>query len=394
MSFQKAFAHIKEEAQKIQITPPEFGSPVLIKMRDLSLKNDFILFGCGIVGKYNARWLRSLNARIAGVCDSNKTGVFAETGQEIMSPQMLREKYPDAIILIASGKYIPEIKEMLKQLGFSDSQIYICDVTSQFMKRPLNLDEFMDKHYSGFEWAYSQLTDDSSREALLASIRSNLLYLPMTINTSSPEYYERGIIELKDGEVFIDVGAHVGETVLQFIMEAKQANIHNWKAYAFEADAKKYEDIERNVSEYIESVEIVPKGLWSEDTELDFVYRTSEVTSGTFLINDMERNAFRDLTLGGGDTLKLTSLDAYFKHIPQKDWPTFIKMNIEGSEIEALKGSKEVLRVKQSKLAISVYHLVDHPYECMRIAKECVPGYRFYYRNYLAGYSKTVLYAV
>ena len=59
---------------------------------------------------------------------------------------------------------------------------------------------------------------------------------------------------------------------------------------------------------------------------------------------------------------------------------TFIKMDIEGSEIEAMKGAQRHIREDKPKLAVCSYHNNHHIYEIPKLMKEYNPQYKLYMR--------------
>lgn len=73
---------------------------------------------------------------------------------------------------------------------------------------------------------------------------------------------------------------------------------------------------------------------------------------------------------------------------------SFIKMDIEGADLEALKGCQNTIRRYHPKLAISVYHKPEDIIEIPCYIKELVPEYRLYLRHYGNGDTETVLYAL
>ena len=73
---------------------------------------------------------------------------------------------------------------------------------------------------------------------------------------------------------------------------------------------------------------------------------------------------------------------------------TFIKMDIEGAELEALKGSREIIQRYRPRLAISAYHKKEDLVELPLYIKELVPEYKLYIRHYSNAGVETVLYAV
>jgi FkbM family methyltransferase len=73
---------------------------------------------------------------------------------------------------------------------------------------------------------------------------------------------------------------------------------------------------------------------------------------------------------------------------------THINMDIEGSELQALKGAEEILKKSRPKLAISVYHrpsdIVDIPIYLFTVLK----NYDWFMRCYGANFYDTVLYGI
>ena len=95
------------------------------------------------------------------------------------------------------------------------------------------------------------------------------------------------------------------------------------------------------------------------------------------------------LVAGGGTCIPVTSLDAV---IDGK--VTFIKMDIEGAEYEALKGAERLIREYKPKLAVSVYHKPEDIWELPGLILSFCPEYTFYLRHYSLSSEETVLYAV
>ncbi len=72
----------------------------------------------------------------------------------------------------------------------------------------------------------------------------------------------------------------------------------------------------------------------------------------------------------------------------------FIKMDIEGSEMEALKGAEKIILRNKPKLAICIYHKAADYYQIPLYLQTLVPEYKFYVRHHFYGYSETALNAV
>jgi hypothetical protein len=65
---------------------------------------------------------------------------------------------------------------------------------------------------------------------------------------------------------------------------------------------------------------------------------------------------------------------------------TFIKMDIEGAEIDALNGAIRQIQKNKPKLAISLYHKLPDLLDIPKLVKSFVPEYKLYLRHHPAGF--------
>lgn len=74
---------------------------------------------------------------------------------------------------------------------------------------------------------------------------------------------------------------------------------------------------------------------------------------------------------------------------------TFIKMDVEGSELKALHGAKKSIKKHLPRLAISIYHKPEDIVEIPEYILSLHNGYQFYIRHHVPWLNnETVLYAV
>lgn len=72
---------------------------------------------------------------------------------------------------------------------------------------------------------------------------------------------------------------------------------------------------------------------------------------------------------------------------------TFIKMDIEGAEQNALEGAKQIIQKQTPKLAICIYHSLEDLWEVPLQIKRMVPEYKIGVRHHAANMGDTVCYA-
>lgn len=184
------------------------------------------------------------------------------------------------------------------------------------------------------------------------------------------EYFH--LFSPKENKIFADVGALDGETTINF---TKWCNNSYEKNYLFEPDKNSMklavDNLENN---NITKVTFLTFGLWHEKDNLKFSCAGSSST----------------ITDDGESEIELNSLDNYLQGEPV----TFIKMDIEGAELNALVGAKNTIIKHRPKLAISVYHKSGDIISIPQYLKSLVPRYNFYLRHYTNCFWETVLYAI
>lgn len=224
-----------------------------------------------------------------------------------------------------------------------------------------------------FDELMQMLEDDFSRETLNTVIwyRSNPRVGMLPKIMVQPQYFVNDILKPAKNEVFVDGGGYKGETIYDlFAWEGKNPVK---KVYTWEPDEINRKALEENCRCY-KNVEILPYGLWSEKTELRF---------------SMDGYSDSRVSEDGKAVVKVDSID----NLCSKERITFIKMDIEGSEQEALRGAEKVICRDKPRLAICLYHSKEDLLEIPFLVKKMVPEYKIYIRHHSVGYNETVLYA-
>jgi FkbM family methyltransferase len=243
---------------------------------------------------------------------------------------------------------------------------------------------FNEKYLNGYSWAYDFFKDEVSRQTVVDRLRLYLCGRQMQTNTSCACYYEDGFIALGENEVFVDGGANAGESTLGFIEKMKLVNCGYTHIYAFEPDANVYPAAVKNLSN-CPNVTLSPKGLWSAEMDLGF-FESSATQSSSFVNMPSAASATTKVSV--------TSMDAVFADAPDSGLPTFIKMDIEGSEREALIGAMDIIKRKKPKMAICAYHRPEDIFDLPQTILAMRDDYRFALRQHTDGLWDTVLYAV
>lgn len=147
------------------------------------------------------------------------------------------------------------------------------------------------------------------------------------------------------GDVIMDVGAHIGT----FTVRAAAAVGPEGKIVAIEPEPDNLSLLRKNIrANKLQNVVILPKGAWSSKDRLKLFSKGS--TGRYSLLHGKERNGFTEVEV---DTLDNMLRELRINKVD------FIKMDIEGAEIEAYQGMKEILKDNDVKLAIAAYHTLE-----------------------------------
>ena len=219
------------------------------------------------------------------------------------------------------------------------------------------------KRKGEFVWLYNKLEDYSSKFLLYAILNNWLVYdftsLKKSIDNRFKHYFDLDIIPNSHNEVFVDVGGYIGDSTLDFI------NVYgeNYKRiYCYEITEDILPVLKDNLKKY-PKIEI--KNLAVKDRQ------------GKVYLNEQGDISSNQTSKEGLKQVACTTLD---KDIKEKI--DFIKMDIEGDELSALKGAKGHIINDSPKLLISVYHKNDHLWQIPKFIYKLNKNYKFYLRYY------------
>lgn len=189
------------------------------------------------------------------------------------------------------------------------------------------------------------------------------------------QYFDCPELKREEKEIFVDAGVLDGLSTLDF---KDWAGEHYDYAYLFEPN----KDVQKTILSNLGSLnyKLINKGIWDKETSLYFETGVG-ANIGGFAVTEEENS---------GEKIPVTTLDNELLDIPV----TFIKMDIEGSEYNALIGGEKLIKKYHPKLAISVYHKPEDILDIPNLIREFNPSYRFYLRHYSFSYSETILYAL
>ena len=165
----------------------------------------------------------------------------------------------------------------------------------------------------------------------------------LELNPRTGQGYVQGKVEsevqrivaerLRPGMVFYDLGANIG----LFTLLAARLVGHTGKVFSFEPDGENATRLRRNIERNgFTNVTVVDAGIWSATQKLNFV--AADAASP-----DHGLGKFGTAQGGGGILTPCFSLDDFSLGAPA---PDAIKCDVEGAEVEALRGAERMLQAK------------------------------------------------
>jgi FkbM family methyltransferase len=188
-------------------------------------------------------------------------------------------------------------------------------------------------------------------------------------------YFREELFHLGGDETLVDCGAFDGDTLAKFLEKAS----HSFRgAIAFEPDPTNYVKLSERVS-----------SMPSKTRERIAIYQVATGKTNTRVMMDVGKGVAS--RIGDGDCeVECVSLDSMLLDAPV----SFIKMDIEGSELDTLAGAQKLIVKNAPILAICVYHKQSDLWNIPVFIHGLNPDYSFHLRPHLLEGWDLVCYAV
>lgn len=218
--------------------------------------------------------------------------------------------------------------------------------------------------------AYAALADDRSRGLFTALLDQRLNAVTQSLPIPDPGHtYLPPDLAPPTGPLrFIDCGAYVGDTIENF----RRLGHRFEEIAAFEPDPAHYQKLAYALNP--ERAFLFPCGVWNCTQQLRFV----------------SSDAASHIASSGDIMIQAVALDDALQGFS----PSFIKMDIEGAESQALTGARKMIAAHRPRLAISAYHRPGDLWELLLKVQGWNLDYRFFLRDHSHNGFDTVLYAL
>jgi FkbM family methyltransferase len=348
-----------------------------------------VLFGAGRLGRKTLKGLRQAGIEPLTFVDNN-TSLWHQKidGVEVLPPDEAARRFGKQAAFVvtiwraAGGHRFDKTRAQLQQLG--------CECTIPavvlFWKYPeIFLDYYclgqphkVIEDRSAVRETFSWLADEISRREYVSQVRWRLHadFAVLSSPDSEEPYFPGRVFRLNGHEMFVDCGAFDGDSVDAFVRRTRQ---EFRQILALEPDPLNFKKMKERVAGYPAAVR--RKIRMEQVGVADFNCTLRFDAEGSMSSATNPYGALEITCMTVDDLLQDTT-------------PTYIKIDIEGAEPEALHGASRSIRRSAPILAVSAYHRPNHLWHIPGLVKSLREDYHLFLRPHNEDGWDTVCYAV
>jgi FkbM family methyltransferase len=369
--------HIKEEMEEITAWVKECKSEV--RVEDISNRK-VILYGAGIDGIKVLKELEDYQVEVIAFFDMRADLLKNIKDIPVFKPDyniVTNTEKADTPVILTVKPFKPVNDEIIKTLienGYKNI-IKATDMFDFYSFTEKDISEF-DRIKSSIIECAQLLEDEESYKIYKGFITSHATkqYDTFSAPTQNTKYFDSDFCENKGFQRYIDCGAFDGDSLRD--LNRLKGKVE--KVALFESDMGTFQELLKMISAdsqmYAEEMSLYPCGVWSDTVKL----RAN---------NGMELNSH--ISDDGDDIIQCVAIDQVLKGFE----PTFLKIDVEGAEYQALTGARKTITENKPDMVISLYHDLRDIWELPLFVNSWDLGYKFYIRAYGKGGNATMLYA-
>ena len=269
----------------------------------------------------------------------------------------IENEFEDCNIALCFASQLPDVMDTIKSVASKHTTIV--PSVPVFGDKIFD-DEFIRENIDDIEKAYELLADEFSRKVYENTLRfyyTGDITLLDEITTDKDEIF-KNILNLKSGEVYVDLGAYNGDTIDEFL---HYSGGDYRKIIAFEPNSKNFQKLKAHC-EQMENIDLWELGAYSENTFLDFNNKAGR------------NSAIAEV----GTKTRVATVDSILCGMAA----TYIKADVEGADFETLLGMKNTLKNFKPKLNFSAYHRFEDIFRLPILINQLNPEYKIYLRHH------------
>ena len=349
-------------------------------------RNRVVLFGAGSLGRKVLKSLRSIGVEPLAFADNGQSKWGSQVdGIPVLSPKDAAAQYGASALFLVTiwslGHYYRDSQAQLEGLGCTHVES-TASLRWKFADQLLpdycqDLPHKLYEQAADVRKAASLWADDSSCREYLNHVRWRALgdQAALSPPVAEESYFLDSLYQIDDHEVFIDCGAYTGDTAEQVI----RRNPDFSRIVAIEADSQNFHRLTKWIgtldAAVASRISALNVAVGAKRGKLQFQASGDEGAR---------------LTASGNVVVECIPID----DLASQAAPTFIKMDIEGAELDALEGARRAIQTYHPILSICVYHKQDDLWRIPLFIHSLVEDYRLYLRPHDVDGWQLVCYAV
>jgi FkbM family methyltransferase len=348
------------------------------------LGGQLVIMGTGELGRMVGERLSHALVEIKCFCDNDRKKQGSNfLGRPTLSVEEAVQKYNGQAVFVVAIFHSSARQEQLKKLGCQ--HVVTAPVLCRHFGPPLvpmasiDFPTAIDRNRPEVARCDELWADEKSR-SVYQQILSWFWATDQTTYSEHDEesdlYFPPDLWKPNAQEYFVDCGAFDGDSLL-FLINKTGAKFSG--ATAYEPDPKNFKALQERFAAQPpvvrDKVRPVNAAVGAKRGVVHFS------VSGT---------AASAVKESGALPVDCVALDDEFRGVR----PTYIKMDLEGYELEALAGAGKLMASHPPILAVTCYHKVEHLWQIPLLIHSYQPGYRLYLRRYAEDSWETVCYAV
>ena len=346
------------------------------------LGDSYVLFGAGHLGKAALAGLREAGLEPIAFADNNPELWNSQvSGVGVLPPQDAVARFSREAIFVVTVYTSEPVWEQLLGLGvqpISFAELAWNHPGTLLPHADLELPHGIFDAADDVRMALSLWEDDCSRQEYLGQLEWHTSLDRSVLPAHLPQreiYFPDDIVEQSSKETFVDCGAFDGDTVREFL---KRRGSSFGQVIAIEPDPMNFQALGKYVATLPEDMRnrmlAIQSAVGLRKGKVKFTAAGSAASS-----------------VGHGpqevDGAPLDELLAAYS-------PTYIKMDIEGAELDAVAGARGVIERDAPILAICLYHKLEHLWRIPLLIRSFSSAHRLFLRRYADECWELVCYAV
>ena len=286
------------------------------------------------------------NIRVISIMDSE----INQIGKKLHDIEVMpieKTDHPTVICAYNSDKVSNELQEKIPNLIKWNELILYSNFKFCLPYYAITQDlRYLKKNTGVFHKIIDQCVDEKSQLEFMNQIASRfgseIPFQSLPAHDSEPEYFVERYSSIIEGSTFLDLGAFQGDTLKVFLENYSSKYQNNFKYVCVEPDFYNFKELIQNFSE-TENIEVF-NALIGRKLKLEDFLSFGTLASSLFETQSTGKSIKR--------TLPVFTID----FLAERFNITHVKMDIEGSEIEALKGAKRLIKKRKTTFIMAAYH--------------------------------------